>query len=274
MCSRVRTYAIRKLNVVDVELSYESGCDIIKMINWLQTPDAQRTVGNIDFLLISLGTNDVGRYGVDVSLQRCSDLIRFIRRSYPGIQTIGWLALSPRWKPTRFVSAAEIGGLHRQFNERLQVLSKQLDFDVVDARLGPADMRVEDGLHPSTTTGRWKYEGALREWFSSRAVAHSCSSFFFQRHYIPSTLHNYNDRFMQHHYQRYNNRQVASSKDQAFSKEGDDILLIDTEEIPIARPSRKNYTNILNLTLSENESESNPNSSISNSDTDEKAKKK
>ncbi|CAF2997955.1 unnamed protein product, partial [Rotaria sp. Silwood2] len=43
MCSRVRTYAIRKLNVVDVELSYESGCDIIKMINWLQTPDAQRT---------------------------------------------------------------------------------------------------------------------------------------------------------------------------------------------------------------------------------------
>ncbi|CAF4968529.1 unnamed protein product [Rotaria sp. Silwood1] len=44
MCSRVRTYAIRKLNVVDVELSYESGCDIIKMINWLQTPDAQRMI--------------------------------------------------------------------------------------------------------------------------------------------------------------------------------------------------------------------------------------
>ncbi|CAF5123063.1 unnamed protein product, partial [Rotaria sp. Silwood1] len=42
MCSRVRTYAIRKLNVVDVELSYESSCDIIKMINWLQTSDAQR----------------------------------------------------------------------------------------------------------------------------------------------------------------------------------------------------------------------------------------
>jgi hypothetical protein len=44
-----------------------------------------------------------------------------------------------------------------------------MDFDVVDARLGPGDMRVEDGLHPSTTTGRWKYEKTIREWFAYRA---------------------------------------------------------------------------------------------------------
>ena len=162
MCSRVRTYAIKKYNLINVELSYESGCDIYKIMHWLNTPQGASTVRNKDFLLISLGTNDVGRYGVDVSMERCSEIIAFIRRSYPGIRAIGWLALSPRWKPTRFVSAANIGQLHKQFNERLQVLSKQLDFDVVDARLGPADMRVEDGLHPSTTTGRWKYEEALR----------------------------------------------------------------------------------------------------------------
>ncbi|CAF4489283.1 unnamed protein product, partial [Rotaria sp. Silwood2] len=42
MCSRVRTYALKN-NYVDVELSYESGCDIVKMINWLQTPEGQRT---------------------------------------------------------------------------------------------------------------------------------------------------------------------------------------------------------------------------------------
>ena len=180
MCSRVRTYAINKLPLYNVELSYESGCDIIKMINYLQTPEGQRTVGDKQFLVICLGTNDVGQYGVDVTLQRCSDLIRFVRQSFPGIRAISWMALSPRWKPTRFVSAAEIGGLHHQFNERLHVLSKQLDFDVVDARLGPSDMRVEDGLHPSTTTGRWKYEVALREWFSYRAVAHSPSSSIFQ----------------------------------------------------------------------------------------------
>ncbi|CAF2913023.1 unnamed protein product [Rotaria sp. Silwood2] len=184
MCSRLRTYAIKKLPLYDIELSYESGCDIYKMIQWLNTPEGRGTVGNKDFLLFGLGTNDVGRYGVDVSLQRVSELISFVRQSYPGNRAIGWLALSPRWKPTRFVSAANIGQMHNQFNERLRILSKQLDFDVVDARLGLADMRVEDGLHPSNTTGKWKYEGATREWFSSRAAAHY--SIFFQRRRFPS----------------------------------------------------------------------------------------
>ncbi|CAF1681044.1 unnamed protein product, partial [Rotaria magnacalcarata] len=186
MCSRIRTYTINKLPLYNVELSYESGCDIIKMTNWLQTPEGQSTVGNKEFLVICLGTNDVGQYGVEVTLQRCSDFIRFIRQSFPGIRAIGWLALSPRWKPTRFVSAADIGGLHSLFNEHLQILSKQLDFDVVDARLGPLDMRVEDGLHPSNTTGKWKYEGALREWFSYRIAAHTSSSISFQHRRTPS----------------------------------------------------------------------------------------
>jgi hypothetical protein len=186
MCSRIRTYTINKLPLYNVELSYESGCDIIKMINWLQTSEGQSTVGNKEFLVICLGTNDVGQYGVEVTLQRCSEFIRFIRQSFPGIRAIGWLALSPRWKPTRFVSAADIGGLHSLFNEHLQILSKQLDFDVVDARLGPLDMRVEDGLHPSNTTGKWKYEGALREWFSYRIAAHTSSSISFQHRRTPS----------------------------------------------------------------------------------------
>ncbi|CAM4986971.1 unnamed protein product, partial [Rotaria socialis] len=182
MCSRVRTYALKN-NYINIELSYESGCDIVKMINWLNTPEGRGTVGDKQFLLFCLGTNDVGRYGVDVSLQRVSELIRFVRQSFPGIRTIGWLSLSPRWKPTRFVSAAQIGQMHNQFNEHLRFLSKKLDFDIVDARLGPLDMRVEDGLHPSTTTGRWKYEGAIREWFSNRAAAHFSSSLSFQHHH-------------------------------------------------------------------------------------------
>lgn len=147
------------------------------MANWMETAEGRRVVRNKDFLLISLGTNDVGRYGVEIALQRCGELIRYIRQSFQGIRAIGWLALSPRWKPTRFISAAEFGELHYQFNERLRLLSKQLDFDVVDACLGPEDMRVEDGLHPSTTTGRWKYEDALREWFTAHAVTRHDSLF-------------------------------------------------------------------------------------------------
>ncbi|CAF0829864.1 unnamed protein product [Adineta steineri] len=209
MCSRVRTYAINKLNLYNVQLSYESGCDSITMINWLKTPDAQSKVGCTDFLLISLGTNDVGRYGVDVSIQRCSELISFIRQSYRGIRVIGWLALSPRWKPTRFVSAAEIGDLHCQFNERLHILSKQLDFDFVDARLGPSDMRVEDRLHPSATTGKWKYEGAIREWFTTHAVLLQSSSFRYNNNHHHSSNNNNNNynNTQQHH---HNIRQVIN----------------------------------------------------------------
>jgi hypothetical protein len=125
MCSRLRTYAVKRFNLIDIELSYESGCDIYKMINWLKTSQGARTVRNKDYLIFSLGTNDVGHYGVDVSFARCSEIIAFIRWSFPAIRAIGWLALSSRWKPTRFVSAVDIGDLHRQFNERLQVLSKQ-----------------------------------------------------------------------------------------------------------------------------------------------------
>jgi hypothetical protein len=33
-------------------------------------------------------------------------------------------------------------------------------------------MRVEDGLHPSTTTGRWKYEEALRAYGSLPVPSH------------------------------------------------------------------------------------------------------
>ncbi|CAF1342230.1 unnamed protein product [Adineta ricciae] len=154
MCSRIRTYMIKKFNLIDIELSYESGCDIYKMIKWFRTHDGINQVTNKDFIVFSLGTNDVARHRVDISLERCSEIISFIRQSFSNIRAI------------------DIGDFHRQFNERLQILSKQLDFDVVDACLGSGDMRVEDGLHPSTT-GQWKYEQALRSWFISLAASHS-----------------------------------------------------------------------------------------------------
>ncbi|CAF3690455.1 unnamed protein product [Rotaria sp. Silwood1] len=305
MCSRLRMYAIKKLPNYNVELSYESGCDIYGMINWLKTPEGQNT--------------------------RCCELISFIRQSFPGNRAIGWLALSPRWKPTRFVSAANIGQMHSQFNERLRILSQQWDFDVVDARLGLVDMRVEDGLHPSNTTGKWKYEGALREWFSSRAVARFSSSYFQRRRYqttptTPTTTttlypnNNYNNNnqiqrqtqyrrnyyqqqqqqnyirtkeqfsrdnpppkeieeekeklflaanlyYQQRHYEEENKKwkiyeKVASKKEIETEKDGDDIIMIDTENIPQARPFRERYSAILNMTVTDTDSQSNENSNI------------
>jgi hypothetical protein len=253
MCSRLRTYAIKKFNLIDIELSYESGCDIYKMINWLKTSQGARTVRNKDYLIFSLGTNDVGRYGVDVSLERCSEIIAFIRWSFPGIRAIGWLALSPRWKPMRFVSAVDIGDLHRQFNERLQVLSKQLDFDVVDARLGPLDMRVEDGLHPSTTTGRWKYEEALRAWFSSRAVTYSSSSNNINHNRNRNRNSNSNSNSNNNNNSNINNKNINNNINDKYRENSS---MIDRDEIPVARPFREKYSDILNSTLHESDNDS------------------
>ncbi|CAF4005982.1 unnamed protein product [Rotaria sp. Silwood1] len=41
-------------------------------------------------------------------------------------------------------------------------------------------MHVEDKIHLSHTTSKEKYDGALQEWFSFRAIAHS--STLFSRH--------------------------------------------------------------------------------------------
>ncbi|CAF1120162.1 unnamed protein product [Rotaria sordida] len=43
MLSRVRTYAISKYKLINVKLSYESGCDCIKMLNWLRSPQGHHT---------------------------------------------------------------------------------------------------------------------------------------------------------------------------------------------------------------------------------------
>lgn len=192
MLSRVRTYTIRSHNI-DIQLSYESGCDCKRMVDWMESAQGRRIVSNREILVVSLGTNDVARYGVDESIRRCADFIQYIRRAHPSVRTVGWMALAPRWKPTRFISAEQIGDMHIQFNERLRILSRQFDFDVIDARLGLADIREEDGLHPTITTGRWKYEEAIRRWINfkcQRTVSPIPSSHYNHRilNFNPSTI--------------------------------------------------------------------------------------
>jgi hypothetical protein len=169
MLSRVRTYALRRFNSADVDLSYQSGCDGIQMINWMQSQVGQETMSHFNHVILSLGTNDIDRYGVETAIKNCSQVINYLRSMHPNVRTIAWMALSPRWKPTRFISGGEIGQLHMQFNERLHSLAKQMNIEIINARLGIVDMREEDGLHPSMTTGRWKYEEAIRKWIAHKS---------------------------------------------------------------------------------------------------------
>lgn len=143
MLSHVRTDAIKKSNLINVKLSYESGCDCIKILQWLRSPQGHNTVKGSDFLIFCLGINDVRRYELDASFRRRKSEIFItnsmsVFRSYP----INWI---------------------------LTLL-----------------MRVEDGLHPSFTTGKSKHKAARRNWFSTHAVTHSYV--IFQRDRLPSTM--------------------------------------------------------------------------------------
>ena len=81
-----------------------------------------------------------------------------------------------------------------------------------DARLGLMGIIEEDGLHPTITTDRWKYEEALRKWFATK-VCHSSSTnapHLFQRHRTNTTVNDHNI-LNHHHYNNNNNNFNPSS---------------------------------------------------------------
>ncbi|CAF1471769.1 unnamed protein product, partial [Rotaria sp. Silwood1] len=55
---------------------------------------------------------------------------------------------------------------------------------------------------------------------------------------------------------------VASQKESETEKDGDDVIMVDAEVIPQARPFRERYSAILNMTVTDTDSQSNENSNI------------
>ncbi|CAF4334638.1 unnamed protein product, partial [Rotaria sordida] len=148
MASKCRMYKVNIPNVINVQLIARSGCNCEQMADWMASVE---------------GTNDIAQLGLDLTLKRCQWLIEYTRRTFPTIKTIGWMKLSPRTKPSRFFSGNQIANLHRAFNERLYLLSKERNIDIIDAQLKIDDIRIEDGLHPTLSSGRQKFENAQRQ---------------------------------------------------------------------------------------------------------------
>ncbi|CAF1490948.1 unnamed protein product, partial [Rotaria sordida] len=95
------------------------------------------------------GTTDFGAYcfSPDLAIQHCRILIERIRQLFPRLQPIGWLALPPRWKPSKLFNDLEINENNCKFNQHLQILSKEMNFEIIDAGLQQHHMH-RDGLHP------------------------------------------------------------------------------------------------------------------------------
>ncbi|CAF3047136.1 unnamed protein product, partial [Rotaria sp. Silwood2] len=122
-----------------------------------------------NFIVYSLCTNDVTNIGSISAIKKCHELINLTRELFPKLQTIGWIALSPRTKPSRLYNSEEIGNHYHQFNQLLAKLGREMNFDVIYANIQIQHLHI-DGLHPSISSGRNLIENALSNWFNKKII--------------------------------------------------------------------------------------------------------
>jgi hypothetical protein len=168
MCKYIRPEKLTS-NQIDVKLSYESGCTCSRMANFLQD---QANINNNDMfkanvIVYSLCTNDVANIGANAAIDQCRKLIYLTKKLFPFLKSIGWLALSPRTKPSRTFNSTDIDMHYRRFNQMLKELGNEMNIDIINANLQLQHLHV-DGLHPSITSGRNLIENALINWFNKK----------------------------------------------------------------------------------------------------------
>ncbi|CAF3431271.1 unnamed protein product [Rotaria sp. Silwood2] len=170
MCKYTRTEKLSS-NQLHVRLSHESGCTCNRMIEFLkqQTRIKNNDIFESNFIVYSLCTNDVTNIGSISAIKKCHELINLTRELFPKLQTIGWIALSPRTKPSRLYNSEEIGNHYHQFNQLLAKLGREMNFDVIYANIQIQHLHI-DGLHPSISSGRNLIENALSNWFNKKII--------------------------------------------------------------------------------------------------------
>ncbi|CAF3363065.1 unnamed protein product [Rotaria sp. Silwood2] len=204
MCKYVRSKEV-SVNHVQVRISFESGCDCSRMLNYLEKQSIdQNNIILSDFIVFSLCTNDVANLGPNTALQQCRFLIERTRILFPQIKAIGWLALSPRWKPSKLFNSIEINKSNQIFNQLLYKLSKEMHFEIIDANLQHQHMH-QDGLHPSIISGRNLIERAIYNWFSKQERIHSSTIQLNSRLIKPMSNININTNQFNHNYHHTTN---------------------------------------------------------------------
>ncbi|CAF3821695.1 unnamed protein product [Rotaria sp. Silwood1] len=163
MCKYVRVDKIGPPNM-KVNISFESGCNCSRMLEFLEQQNIEQSqIFNVDFIIFSLCTNDVAYLELNQVIEHCRYLIQRTRQLFPQIKAIAWLALSPRSKPSKLYNSSSIDEINKKFNQLLQILSKQMNFEVINANLQHQHMH-QDGLHPAIQSGRILFEKAIYNW--------------------------------------------------------------------------------------------------------------
>ncbi|CAF4270287.1 unnamed protein product [Rotaria sp. Silwood2] len=169
---RTSTSTLKKLNGLILS---DSMCN--KMLTFLEKQNIDRSsIFQADFVLFSLCTNDVANLGPELAIKNCRILIERVRQLFPHLKSIGWLALSPRSKPSKLFNSITINENYQEFNQYLNKLSKEVNFKVIDANLQHQHMHC-DGLDPSIQSGRVLIEKALYNWFVKETKHFSITSY-------------------------------------------------------------------------------------------------
>ncbi|CAF4419158.1 unnamed protein product, partial [Rotaria magnacalcarata] len=172
-----------------------------------------------NFILFSLCTNDVANLGPNLAIEYCRLLIERTRQLFPRLKSIGWLALSPRHKPSKLYNSSEIDNKNKEFNQLLNKLSNEMNFQIINANLQKQHMH-DDGLHPSIHSGRILIERAIKNWFSKQKDTVSSSNLdnFDKRNNLAQNnfnKRNHNNQQKQQHYRyQYQQNQQYYNKQQ------------------------------------------------------------
>ncbi|CAF1341632.1 unnamed protein product [Rotaria sordida] len=206
MCKYVRPETVSSDNI-QVKISFESGCDCSRMLTFLEEQNINRSsIFQADFVLFSLCTNDVANLGSDLAIKNCRILIERVRELFPHLKSIGWLTLSPRSKPSKLFNSITINEKYQEFNQYLKKLSKEKNFEIINANLQHQHMHY-DGLHPSIQSGRVLIERALYNWFIKQSKHFSITS----HHHHPTSIANHHQHKQTttaaYHHHHNNNRQ-------------------------------------------------------------------
>ena len=206
MCKYIRSDNISSKDI-QVRISFESGCDCTRMLNYLEQQNIQKNfILQSNFVVFSLCTNDVANLRPHIAIQHCRSLIQRTRQVFPRLRSIGWLALSPRQKPSKLYNSSEIGRKHKEFNQLLESLSNGMNFQIINSNLRKEHIH-KDGLHPSIQSGRIFIENAIKNWFSEQKNTFSVSNLenFYQQDGLSRKSFNHpnfnNQRRQQHRYQ-------------------------------------------------------------------------
>ncbi|CAF2961396.1 unnamed protein product [Rotaria sp. Silwood2] len=249
MCKYVRSNQVSSDNM-QVSISFESGCDCSRMLNFLEQQQKiiqNKMIKETDFLIFSLCTNDVANLGPDNAIQNCRFLIERTRQIFPQLKTIGWLTLSPRWKPSKLFNSLDIDKNYKRFNQLLKNLSNEMNFEIINANLQHQHMH-QDGLHPSITSGRILIERALHRWLFKQKNSFSLSTLDKDENNHLPTPKNYNVHLNQNK-NHYNRTKIYHQINQQQQQQ-------DTTNnyLSLKKPQfkRNNYRNNININNNDN----------------------